>query len=99
MKLPEDIIKEITLLKDNPRLEKVDHICILHKLYFKIEDGNLSQLTPISSFYIGMGFDDFPCLKEKHLWNEEAYIDIIKPFIDSHDELVDIINLILENEN
>ena len=96
--MTEEIIKNITDLKESPISGKVDHISILHKLYWKYSNG-ITELKPIAIFYVN-GFDDLPALKEKHLWNTEKYDEIMKPFYEAHSELIEIVDTVLtENVN
>ena len=65
--MTDKIINELKKLKENPVLGNVDHICILHNLYWNYSEG-VEQLKPVAMFYLN-GFDDLPALREKHLWN------------------------------
>jgi len=87
------IINSLTELKENPNSEKIDHISILNELYWEYSSG-FTELKPLAIFYLN-GFDDLPALREKHLWQKEKYDELMKPFIDSHSELIEIVNNIL----
>jgi len=96
MKIDKKTIQILTDLKENPKSERVDHIELLDKIYWKYSNG-ISILKPIAHFFIN-GFDDIPSLKTKYLWNEEKYNEIKMPFINAHPELIEIINRILKTE-
>lgn len=87
------IIESLHDLKINPKLETVDHISILHDLYWEYSNG-VTELKPIALFYIN-GFDDLHALREKHLWNLEKYNQVRKHFVESHFALTGIVNQIL----
>jgi hypothetical protein len=91
----ENIIKILIELKENPNSEKVDHISILHCLYQEHRDG-MTELKPVVNFYLN-GFDDLPALREKHLWRTENYNEIMKPFFNSHSDLVKIVDKIVDD--
>lgn len=94
----ENLINNLVELKENPSSVKIDHISILHNLYWEYSNG-IAELKPIAMFYLN-GFDDLPTLRERHLWKLENYNELMKPFVDSHSELVKIVDKILiENGN
>jgi hypothetical protein len=96
--MTEEIIKHLAELKEIPNSGKIDHILILHNLYWEYSDG-MTELKPLAMFYLN-GFDDLPALKEKHLWNTENYNELMKPFYESHSELIKIVDkLLTENGN
>lgn len=95
--MTEEIIKNIADLKENPNSGKVDHISILHELYFKYSNG-MTELEPLVIFYLN-GFDNLPALKEKHMWSSRKYDEIMKPFNDSHSELNKIVDKVLAKIN
>ncbi len=85
-------------LKEKPGSEKIDHISILDNLYSEYSNG-MTELKPVAMFYLN-GFDDLPALREKHLWKLENYNELMKPFIESHSELIKIVDKVLtENGN
>lgn len=92
------IIKLLIQLKENPVIEEVDHILILNELYWIYSEG-IKKLKPIAMYFVN-GIDDIPALREKNLWGKEKFLELRKPFTDSHSELLIIINNILsENLN
>ncbi|WP_347924245.1 pentapeptide repeat-containing protein [Pontimicrobium sp. SW4] len=86
----QEIINLLNDLKENPSTEKVDHIILLEKVYSKYSNG-IKELEPIAHFYLN-GFDDLPALKEKHLWNESKFYEIRKDFVNTHSELIQLID-------
>jgi len=91
----DDIKKLLEDLKETPLSEKVDHILILEKLYWKHSKG-IPELEPIAMFYIN-GFDDLPALKEKQFWNTDNYNKLMEHFIESHPILIRAVNEVLDN--
>lgn len=91
--MTEKVIKSLADLKENPTSEKIDHISILHELYWDYSNG-MAELKPLAVFYLN-GFDDLPSLREKHLWKLEEYNELVKPLFESHPKLVGIVNKIL----
>ncbi len=93
-KMTEVIIKQLKDLKERPKYSDVDHILILHLLYSEYDKG-FTELKPIVAFYLN-GFDDFPALKEKQLWNSDSYEEIMQPFYEAHSKLVTLVDKVLE---
>ncbi len=85
-----EIINILKDLKEEPSIEKVDHIILLEKVYSKYSSG-IKELEPIAHFYLN-GFDHLPALKEKHLWNESKFNEIRKKFVNAHYELIQLID-------
>lgn len=95
MILSNSLHKKLKLLIEKPIISDVDHILILHELYFEYSQRETKEIQPIIDYFLGNSFDNLPCLKEKHLWNEEKYNLQVQPFFDSHNKLVEIIKEIL----
>ena len=81
-----ELLNTLLSLKENPLTSSIDHIMILHDLYFEYRNGN-ELLKPIATYFIN-GLDDLPALSEKHLWNDEKFNEFREPLYDSHSELI-----------
>lgn len=80
--------KDIEALS-KPLESDIDHLSILHSMYFKYSDRGF----PISNLmrYFLNGLDDIPTQKVKHLWNKKAYEQKRKLFVDSYPEMLEIL--------
>ncbi len=67
----------------------VDHLEVLARMYDKyMETGN--ELSNLMRYYLN-GLDEIPIQKVKSVWNEEAFNEQRKPFINSYPELLEIL--------
>lgn len=95
--MKKEIIDILIQLKEKPSLEKVDHILLLDRIYAEFREGE-ELLKPIVHVYLS-GFDELPRLTEKHLWNEDKYNELRMNFVNSHNELLELVNSTLEKAN
>jgi hypothetical protein len=88
-----DLTQILEDLKVSPEKESVDHIQLLYQLSWNYNEKD-EWLKPLI-VYFHNGLDDLPTLKEKPLWQLEKFNEVRKPFTESHFQLVEIIENIL----
>ncbi len=84
-----DIKRKILKLKSK-WYDDVDHLSILQEIYDAYIDGN-KELYLLTRYFVN-GLDELPNLKQKALWKHNEFESHRKLFIDSHDELILLID-------
>ena len=81
--------KEHIRLLSQPLHSDVDHLDILHDMYFKYSDRGF-ELTSLMNYFLN-GLDDIPIKKQELLWSKKEFQKRRKLFEDSYFELLEIL--------